>query len=249
MSVLKSERKESPFETRDYVVQMRKEVTKLVLQDFGYRQHRFQAYIDRAFNNRKYFQLSQDEKVRYDYMYHRLISFNNWFIQDERKVVIDCLRNVIKEVNLANSIYPVSMYEVRQRRLHQELAIGYCYTLTQELQYIIETLPVDINKYKRFALMIDHEINLIKGWRTADNKTFKPVIDKYNQALEAISVYRCVTAANFANVNNNGNANYNNASNSNGVRPDFEGSSKRSVESQEQEKGEMVSLDDIIDGL
>lgn len=30
------------------------------------------------------------------------------------------------------------------------------------------------------------------------------------------------TAANFANVNNNGNANYNNASNSNGVRPDFD---------------------------
>lgn len=30
------------------------------------------------------------------------------------------------------------------------------------------------------------------------------------------------TAANFANVNNNGNANNNNASNSNGVRPDFD---------------------------
>ena len=30
-----------------------------------------------------------------------------------------------------------------------------------------------------------------------------------------------VSATNFANVNNNGNANYNNASNSNGVRPDF----------------------------
>ena len=29
-----------------------------------------------------------------------------------------------------------------------------------------------------------------------------------------------VSAANFANVNNNGNANNNNASNSNGVRPD-----------------------------
>lgn len=31
-----------------------------------------------------------------------------------------------------------------------------------------------------------------------------------------------MSAANFANVNNNGNANYNNASNSNGVRPDFD---------------------------
>ena len=30
-----------------------------------------------------------------------------------------------------------------------------------------------------------------------------------------------VSATNFANVNNNGNANYNNASNGNGIRPDF----------------------------
>ena len=30
-----------------------------------------------------------------------------------------------------------------------------------------------------------------------------------------------MSGANFANVNNNGNANYNNASNSNGIRPDF----------------------------
>jgi len=30
-----------------------------------------------------------------------------------------------------------------------------------------------------------------------------------------------VSATNFANVNSNGNANYNNAGNSNGIRPDF----------------------------
>ncbi len=39
--------------------------------------------------------------------------------------------------------------------------------------------------------------------------------------LNQVSGNLC-TAANFANVNNNGNANYNNASNSNGVRPDFD---------------------------
>ena len=32
-----------------------------------------------------------------------------------------------------------------------------------------------------------------------------------------------VSAANFANVNSNGNANNNNASNGNGIRPDFGG--------------------------
>lgn len=37
-----------------------------------------------------------------------------------------------------------------------------------------------------------------------------------------------VSATNFANVNNNGNANYNNASNGNGIRPDFGSADKTS---------------------
>lgn len=75
------------------------------------------------------------------------------------------------------------------------------------MQYAIETLPVDVDHYLRFGEMIQTEVNLIKGWRKSDNK-FKGAISG--------------TAANFANVNNNGNANYNNASNDNGVRPDFD---------------------------
>ena len=98
------------------------------------------------------------------------------------------------------------MEELVQRRLHQEEAIGHCYRLVQELQYAIETLPVNVNIFLQFGEAIQTEINLIKGWRKADNKFKRAISD---------------SAANFANVNNNGNANYNNASNANGVRPDF----------------------------
>lgn len=80
------------------------------------------------------------------------------------------------------------------------------------MQYAIETLPVDVNKYLRFAEMIQTEINLLKGWRKSDNK--------FKSALQERVISD--SASNFANVNNNGNANYNNASNSNGVRPDFD---------------------------
>jgi len=113
---------------------------------------------------------------------------------------------ITKEVYIANSIYPTVMEELVQRRLHQEEAIGHCYRLVQELQYAIETLPVNVNIFLQFGEAIQTEINLIKGWRKADNK-FKRAISN--------------TAANFANVNSNGNANYHNASNASGVRPDF----------------------------
>lgn len=245
MSVPLHKRKKSPFECRDYVIEMRKEVTKLILQDFGYRQNRFLNYISKSFQNRPYEALTQSEKQRYDYMYNKLISFNKWFIKDERQKVVDCLRNIVKEVNIANNTYPTCYHELKVRREHIEEAIGWCYTLTQELQYIIETLPVDINKYNRFAMMIDHQIELLKGWRQSDNKTFRALIDERKLLLRALPVCDSPSGANFANVNSNGNANYNNASNSNGVRPDFNKHSNRPIESQCLEKGGIVLLDEL----
>ena len=159
------------------------------------------------FGGRRYEELTPEEKVRYDKLKAKNEAFDTWFIEDERKCVVDCLREITKEVFMANNIYPTVMKELVERRLCQDRAVGQCYRLTQELQYAIETLPVDVNKYTRFADMIQTEINLIKGWRKSDNKFKRAISD---------------SASNFANVNNNGNANYNNASNSNGVRPDFD---------------------------
>lgn len=206
MSVLKSKRKESQFEVFHHLTKMRKEVTDLLLRDFGYDLERADKRIEKMFG-KPYEELTPEEKVRYDKLKEKNRAFDEWFVSDERQTVADCLRTITEEVYVANSIYPTYMEELIERRLHQDKAIGQCYRLTQELQYAIETLPVDVNKYLRFATMIQTEINLLKGWRKSDNKFKRAFSD---------------SASNFANVNNNGNANYNNASNSNGVRPDFD---------------------------
>ena len=211
MSVLKSKRKESQFEVFHHLYKMRKEITDLLLRDFGYSEAKALKSLEKRFSGRRYEELSEAEKVQYDRQKERHEAFCEWFIIDQRKAVTDCLRLITSYVYKANSIYPMYMEELVQRRIYQDKAIGQCYALVQELQYAIETLPVDVNKYTRFGEMIQTEINLIKGWRKSDNK-FKGAIS--------------TTAANFANVNNNGNANYNNASNSNGVRPDFDGTIK-----------------------
>ena len=59
-----------------------------------------------------------------------------------------------------------------------------------------------------------------------------------------------MSAANFANVNNNGNCNYNNASNSNGVRPDSLLSTNREgdVIRSPARRGEMTNPDAIYYG-
>lgn len=207
MSVLKSKRKASQFEVFHHFYKTRKEVTDLLLRDFGYDYNRAENKVAKMFGGRSYTELTPEEKSRYDRLMEKNRAFDEWFIEDERKVIVDCLRSIGENVFLANSIYPTYMEELIERRLCQDKAIGLCYRLTQELQYAIETLPVDVNKYLRFAEMIQTEINLLKGWRKSDNKFKRAISD---------------SASNFANVNNNGNANYNNASNSNGVRPDFD---------------------------
>lgn len=207
MSVLKAKQKSSQFEVFHHFYKTRKEITDLLLRDFGYDLERAEKRVAKLFGGKPYEELTPEEKVRYDKLKAKNEAFDNWFIEDERKCIVDCLREITKEVFTANSIYPTVMEELVERRLCQDRAIGQCYRLTQELQYAIETLPVDVNKYLRFADMIQTEINLIKGWRKSDNKFKRAISD---------------SASNFANVNNNGNANYNNASNSNGVRPDFD---------------------------
>lgn len=206
MSVLKSKRKMSQFEVFHHLYKVRKEITDLLLRDFGYDFEKAEKRLENLFGGRAYDSLSDDEKNRYDKLKKKNEAFDEWFISDERQVIVDCLRTITECVFVANSIYPMYPEELVERRIHQDRAIGQCYRLTQELQYAIETLPVDIEKYLRFGELIQTEINLIKGWRKSDNK-FKGAVSD--------------SASNFANVNNNGNANYNNAGNSNGVRPDF----------------------------
>lgn len=207
MSVLKSKRKPSQFEVFHHLYKTRREITDLLLRDFGYSRKKAENRLAKLFGGRNYMELTEAEQARYRYMYQKYDSFDNWFVCDERQVIVDCLRDITKEVFIANSIYPTCYEELVQRRIHQDEAIGQCNRLMQELQYAIETLPVDVNSYLRFSEMIQTEINLIKGWRKADNK-FKGAISN--------------SAANFCNVNGNGNANNNNASNVNGVRPDFD---------------------------
>ena len=207
MSVLKSKRKPSQFEVFHHLYKLRRNITDLLLRDFGYSFEKADKRLQKRFSGRAYEDLADNEKAQYDRLQKRWTAFDEWFVIDERKVIVDCLREITKHVFIANSIYPTCREELVERRIHQDEAIGQCYRLTQELQYAIETLPVDVNTYTQFGQAIQTEINLIKGWRKSDNK-FKGAISD--------------TASNFANVNNNGNANNNNASNSNGVRPDFD---------------------------
>lgn len=213
--VPKRKRNESKFEVFHHWFFVRRQITDLMLLNFGYSPDKLERSINHRFQGRSYDKLSPDEQHHWDKWHEKEISFAEWFIPDERAYVSNLIREVTTRITLANDIWPTFEEELRARRLHQNAALGNCAAIKQELQYIAESLPVDINRYLLIVDEIDKEISMIRNWRKSDNKFRK------NWANSDVSGNG---DPNFANVNNNGNLNANQADNSNnaGVRADFD---------------------------
>ena len=163
-------RKKSKFEVYDHWYNLRAELTDLLLRDFGYSFEKSEQKLNKRFGNKSFDSMNENEKKHYTKTKERYEAFDEWFIVNERETIAHYMREVTKHCFIANSNYPYIDEEYIQRRLHQDEAIGFCFAIKQELQYAIETLPVDVNVYLRFAEMIDKEVALIKAWRKSDNR-------------------------------------------------------------------------------
>ncbi len=178
MSVLKAKRKPSPFEVEHHAYKIRAVITDLALRKFGLKE-----YVPRA-RPPDYEKWSESQKNGYDKSIQKNIerynAFVEWFIPDEQKEILHIVREMIHEIFLANEIHPQYLCECNERRVHQDLALGHCENLIQELQYVITTLPVDVEKYENITNMIKQEQALIKGWRKSDNTIRKKISEKEN---------------------------------------------------------------------
>lgn len=174
MSVPKGRRSESKFEAQHHFFWLRDEVTKLVLNDFGFSEYKYQKALEKYRVSHSTAENVEDVVERWE---TKTQSFRRWFIDEEGRAIIDILRDIQRNFTTANSIYPsethAKLMEFLMRRFYMNRAIGLCYSLKQEIQYVIRTLPVDINKYERFAVEIDKQIALYKGVRLADNRLIK----------------------------------------------------------------------------
>ncbi len=174
MSVPKGKRSESRFEAQHHYYRLRTEVTNLMLLDFGFSEEKYQKAIERYREAHKAAYNVNEVVERYE---RKCKSFKEWFVDKECDAVLEILRKIESEFTAGNSIYPsetpAKIMEFCERRKHIDEAIAQCYVLKQELQYIIRTLPVDLNKFQRFAMDIDKQISLYKGVRQSDNRLLK----------------------------------------------------------------------------
>ena len=185
MSVPKGRRQESRFEAQHNFYKVRQEVTALVLNDFGFSEEKYRKKMEKYRAAHAKDANITDIVARWE---RKNESFKKWFIDEEARAIIDIMREIEKEFTIGNSIFPsetpAKVADFLVRRQHMNKAIGLCYALKQEIHYVIRTLPVDINKFERFSIMIDQQIALYKGVRQADNRLIKPRKPQKSRTIE-----------------------------------------------------------------
>ena len=156
MSVVKSKRKETPFKVITNFMELRRTATMLIYDKFKYKAK------------------DGDDVCFYD-----------WFIKMEQTKMFQLLQDADRFMIMANSIYPAFSHEYEQRRELQNAALGLCFDILQELQYIIEILKVDINKYAQLVSLVNDQVQLIRGWRQADNGKRKALLQKEQGSIDS----------------------------------------------------------------
>lgn len=149
MSVPKSRREEHDFMANHKLREIRKRVTELAINDFGYDQQRLERKIQKFEDSL----VGLEDDCRRDVvarMRRKNEGFFADFVEEETKETRDILRRAVFEFELGNSIFPTGetkLEEFKERRMHFDNAVGWMNCLKQELQYIAETLPGDKNRY------------------------------------------------------------------------------------------------------
>lgn len=77
--------------------------------------------------------------------------------------LVDC-------ITAANTIYPQNRREAEMRREYQTQAIITVEQILQLLRFMLDTLPVDPDKFQPVTELLVREAALLRGWRKSDNK-------------------------------------------------------------------------------
>jgi hypothetical protein len=188
MSVLKNKRGLSKLEFYHNARELRKNLTNLLLRDFGIKVKVRKDGKPMETETQKV----PPGEVPADTDESPAISgeFPEWALSEFRVSIMRLLRGLIMNITDGNSIYPSKMDDPRlpieyvrriqsdelaDRRRYQDAAIGYCQKLIQELQYVAEILPVRMEKILPFIDMVNFEIRLLKGWRKSTNELAKRI--------------------------------------------------------------------------
>lgn len=167
MSVIKAKQKPTQYEPYIKAIQLRRDLTKLMLKDFGYKPKPVPEYFKNG-KKKSPKQYNSDCEKR-----QKEEEFFFWFCDNERDFIIELMRKLSHYIQMTISIgKPQSQRELNDKLSYYNKVIGTLESLYNELQYIIETLPVDINKYIIYSDSIDLLIDIFSKEKQYNQETY-----------------------------------------------------------------------------
>lgn len=166
MSIPKHERSPSKLEAQHMSRKINLDINTELARNFGFSEKKFEEHIEAI---TKAIPPGPDREQKVQQIREAEREFYLWLIDEERRIVHDLSRKIPLNLRGANSIWPNCQDEFNARRLKLDFAIAACNELQEELQYVAESIPADINRYTRIVLEIDKLVSYIKNLRKVRN--------------------------------------------------------------------------------
>lgn len=183
--ILEKDRKETPFEVRDNMLELWNQLTELSFRGYGL-QNRKKPKEPKNFDT-----WSEESKKRYEEKIKNRIKIQqHWdqkFIDNEFKVIDDLCRRIVYLIDRANSMNPQYLCEWESQRLMHDEAIGLCNNLKRELNHVAETIPCNKNFLTKQIDTVLKEILLLQGWRKKNNSKRNEILQKEIQRRKTVA--------------------------------------------------------------
>ena len=102
-----------------------------------------------------------------------LYEFPVWFMEYERKTLMNGIRRFMMHVRYADAINVRTDQMHEYRRYHIIQARTECYMIMDEMDYIVKVFPVDMNAYLPLIDIIHYEIKLLNRLGKLDNDRYR----------------------------------------------------------------------------
>ena len=200
MSVLARKRSESPLRVYETASIIRRDVSLFMLQRFC---------NEALYENKVVTENGTEVETKEKYP--------QFAVDFVRNTIMNLFQELLKNIVMANAVYPTNEQDLVHRERLQNNAIELCFAIQTELNHASDMFPQQLKCLLPYADRIGQLTAQLRKWKKANKKIRERIISNTSKRCKPVS------STYFCNVNNNGNANNNNASNGNGVSPDFEG--------------------------
>lgn len=166
MSVLARYRRGSPEVDHYYfATTLRKDMTNLLLQDFGIRDkirsYRYVAAISLMTETDRATFLRICDKYKVTTLSEE---FPKWLLDAFRTNIMRLLTNLVKNIVAGDN----TRLSKPRRRNAKEGAYIACQQLLEEMQYVMDVVPINVNRYLAFTRRIEAEKEYLSKWLERD---------------------------------------------------------------------------------